>query len=527
LLSTVYCLLTTAPVLAHDASIFEFAPDAWDSKRLDTSTVAGTMYQVFEAPTNASLSGVDLWLDNPGSAGAITLTLFDNSMNQRGVVEVTLPHINTVAGGTKTHFDFPGSIPIQAGAIYNLQISSSLNLGIYYADRILFLEHNKLFTSQFLNGAARIGSEIQEFTFKYALHAPSILSGYNSDPNGVQASSTTPTPTPQQVAITNARIVTSTPSTVTVAWTTNIATDSRVAVRTQLNPLYVIAQNSDQTLELEHTVIVSGLQPSINYFADTYSSQGTNLVLTTYTIAFRTPAGTIAQPTSTPPTTPPTNPPTTPPANPPSNPPSSPPTGSSTGNSSSTTNSSSTPTGSSTSTSNSTSTPNNSQNPSSTQNSGQTGSTSEGNNTGGTSGNTGGGNSNPPPVSVEEGQRNNTTEIHWNGGGGSAYRIDVFDNHYDLERSIEVPAGANSKEIAGLLSGTHHVVVYEKKADGTFVKVGPSQDFVVTRNSIGLRVIIGVSALIFIAGIATFTLLRFKREKIILPPEEGYNPETF
>src|ERR1044071_5416260 len=109
-------LVSSSPLaLAHDPVMFEFAPDPWDSQRFNAATAGGPIYEVFESPTSAPLSGIDLWLDNPGSSGQITLTLFNSTQQQLGSVTANLPTISTLAGGTKTHFDFANPPQLQYG----------------------------------------------------------------------------------------------------------------------------------------------------------------------------------------------------------------------------------------------------------------------------------------------------------------------------------------------------------------------------------------------------------------------------
>ncbi len=517
-------LLIVTPLLAHaDSVIFEFAPDSWQSQRFAMNTAAGPVYEIFQSPLTTTLTGLDLWVDNTGSSGPVTLTLFDASQQEIGIINASIPHLAQIAGGNKVHFEIQTPIPVITGETYSLQITSNLSgLGMYYADRILSIEHNRSFTSEYQNGVAKIGQNQQPFTFKLALYAPISQGAYNSDASStIQAPSNSTSTIQEQensIIITNARIVTSTPSTVTVAWTTNVATDARVGIRTQLNPLYTIAGNTDQTLELEHTVIVSGLQGATNYFADMFSSPGNQIVLTTYTIAFRTPAGS-ATPSTEPPTNPPpqdppastSTPPSTPPGNPPSNPPSNPPTDNNPGGTSNPPGTPSSTTPASTST-----TPG-----------GATGPGTSGSSNNPPDGSPGGSSSNPG-INTNPGQGGGTN-VSWPAaqGGGSqyGYRIDIFDQNHKLEKTITVPAGTTSKDIEGLADGTHTIIVYAANEDGTFIKVAPAKTVLLTPPTHTTAYIVTAGVVAAVAGGAWLAVRYFKKQKSVLPAEEGYDPE--
>ncbi len=517
ILSTVYLLLSTAPALAADAVFFAFAPDGWASQRFEFSSAAGPVYEIFAPGVNALMTGFDLWVDNTGEDGPLTLRLSDE-VHQLAVRNVTLPHLAEIPGGYKFHVNLTTPIAISATGTYTLQIESDLpNFGLYSADRILTLDHNQTFVSQYSHGAAKIGPALQPFTFKLALYAPAE-SGADyifTDPDQITASSTPVASTPQQsyVTITNARVVNTTATSATFSWTTNIAADSRVSIRTQLNPNFIFTSATDPTLELEHTITVNGLIPGVNYFADIFSNQGESIILTTYTIGFSTPIASQQTPVNTQPpanSQQPTNNAVQPPAN------NTQPT---------------TPTN--------TNTPaqtNQSTNPPANSN---TAAPSSGGQSASTNSNTGAPGSGNAPVTIGQsqeltigpGMRSNNTNFIWqspsNGEPMNGYRIDIFDYDHNLERSIRVPAGEHSKEIPGLTSGVHHVIVYGVGADETYTKVAPSQSITVIKKQIALRFGVGGGILAVIALFGWLAIWKFKKEKTILPAEEGYDPQGF
>ena len=109
----------------------------------------------------------------------------------------------------------------------------------------------------------------------------------------------TPTATPDTTgpALTNVRLVSSTPNTAALAWTTNEAANSIVVV--QILPYLISAgANSDSTLELEHFVSVANL-PSDTYLRATITSYDAVGNSGKATVDFLTPRQTPA-PTTTP-----------------------------------------------------------------------------------------------------------------------------------------------------------------------------------------------------------------------------------
>ncbi len=480
LLTALLLLQTPLFAWAHGSIYFEFSPDAWASKRF-VVTSAQSLAQVFQPASDITITAYDLWVDNTGEPGTATFTLVDEQGTTLATNSVTLQSLPAIPGGTKLHFNLSHDVLLNAGKKYSIKVDSSLfGFGIYYADRLLFLDHNQEFTTEYVNGVARIDQVDQPFTFKFALRspAPSIGATTNEEvTDEVQAQ--------QQISITGARVASVTATSVTLAWTTDIAADSRATIRNQISPLYVTTTGYDSTLELEHTLVINGLLPNVNYFADVFSSNGGPLTLTTYTIGFRTPAP-VASPAPAPtqPVTPPISPTPTQPAVPPVT--SVPPT--------QTTN---------------------------TSNSANQGTT----NTQSTNQNATG-QSTTPGVRVGTGSSANTTSITWDVPKDAAvdgYRIDIFDTQHNLEKQILVPAGTNTKDVPELAKGLHHAIVYAETG-GVFKKVAPTISFLLqSKDKTMIWKILGLVVL-WIVGLGGYFRWKFKKEKTVLTPEEGYDP---
>lgn len=482
----------TSPLItqAHDTGFFEFAPDAWQSERVLISSLQ-TPIQIFQPAISTTLTGFSFWVDNTGSAGDVSFALIDSDYNTLATKTITLPAISAVDGGTKFHVDLTTPVALTAGATYGIQINSTLpGFGIYYANRITILEHNLPYTLTYQYGAARVGGDDQPYTFKFALYHPVTGSAIITTPTP------TPTPTsttPTSAVMNNVHAVLITGTSATFAWSTNIATDSRISIRTQLSSLYTIATTFDPTLELEHTLTIYGLNPSIAYFADISSGLGEQYTLATYTLGFTTTASGQQSTTvyQNPGTT--TNTTTT--------------TSNTNTNSNTTTSNTTTPTSSTSNTTNSNTNSNTTGSQTTNSNSGQSTSNNSGSNT--TSG-----------LAVEPGTKADNFTLAWDepttGAPVNGYRVDIFDANNGLERQFRVGSSTTEQVIGGLPAGDHRAIVYANN-EGTFTKVAPSKEFNI-KSQVNKHIWISVTlAVLFFLLSSAGVIWWFAKEKSPLP----------
>ncbi len=172
-------ILIAIPVLALASGtlFFEFNPDNSDSLNVVS---LGSISEVF-IPQNDFLGGFDLWFDNPGLEGTVSLELFNSVGTLLITKNIIVPTLSQVSGGHRIHTDF-SQIAVTSNKKYTMKIISDMpELRIYYGSRIGFLGHNAPFTSEYNNGAAVVGGEEKEFSFRFALYesfetSPPVLS---------------------------------------------------------------------------------------------------------------------------------------------------------------------------------------------------------------------------------------------------------------------------------------------------------------------------------------------------------------
>ena len=167
LLFSFVLILIPLTAYGHGARYFEFDPDT--SSPLNLSSVTDPR-QIF-IPQNEFLSGLDLWLDNPGATAALTVELYNQS---NVLISSKIQSVGTIAsipGGQRVHIDFPTIISVVGSQNYYFKfITSSSDLNIYYANRIDFIGHNQPQVSAYVNGVAMVDGEEKEYSFKFALY---------------------------------------------------------------------------------------------------------------------------------------------------------------------------------------------------------------------------------------------------------------------------------------------------------------------------------------------------------------------
>jgi len=155
------------PFFVSADSYFEFDPAYYNTTSLNVADVE-TPSEAF-IPQNDFLDGFDLWLDNDGTSGPATFTLSagDDVLISK---TVTIPWIAKVAGGQRFHVSF-NQLAVSNDQTYSIKIVSNLPaLRLFYANRINLLPQNAPHLSEFADGIAYLGSEKQDFSFKFALY---------------------------------------------------------------------------------------------------------------------------------------------------------------------------------------------------------------------------------------------------------------------------------------------------------------------------------------------------------------------
>lgn len=511
---------------------FTFAPD--DSKSTIVSAF-DAVYQSFK-PANDYISGFSIWIDNIGSSGSATFNILDENNNSVAVKTATIPYLAKKWGGHLFFVQFNEQIAVNSAQNYKIKIQSALpKLEIYYVNKEEYLEHNASYMSRIILGPAYLSSIEQNFIFKTALYEqnetsqPSVgnlnfealqnnamrvefnanepvdykieyqktfqsdggadaritnfsgnyatcingmekcyieftvvpdstynfqlyvkdywgnqlvLTGaFESSQDGVFESST-PTSTPQgdeEMVISDVRIVDLTSKSVRVAWRTNFPAASRILISRDASHQDVAARLGDSTFELEH-LLGSGdiLLPITDYFAviiaDSFSSEIEGYEFTFQTLASTPQDDNLIQDDDS------------------------------------------------------------SQDDLNTQQDNQ----EEDNNPQDSS-------SDLPDLTVEESQSNNSGDvsinISWSAPNGgepnNGYRIDIFDENFQLVKQLNVASGIHSIEISGLKAGNYRAIVYADN-NAFFEKAGKATNFTVPDNRSVFEKISGRGAMIFV-----------------------------
>ncbi len=523
-----------------DLNYFEFSPDS--AKPINVAAF-DAVYQSFR-PSNDFLSGVDIWIDNAGSSSTANFYILNESNNAVVTKTVSIPYIAKKWGGQRFFIGFNEPIQVNSSQLYKIKLKSALpKLQMYYVNKADLLEHNAPYSNLNIIGSAYLAQAEQSLTFKFVLYErgdnlqPNVTNvsfseiasdqmkiGFNSnepvdykieyqktyqsggggdaritnfsgiynfctegtnfciidlpvlpdstynfqlyikDPwgnqtvvsgsfessqSGVFELSPAPTSTPQsnEIVISDVRIVDVTSRSVNIAWRTNIPAASRILISRDEAGQNVAARLGDSTFELEH-FLGSGnvLLPQTFYYATIISDSFTNEIIG-YKLTFSTLVQTANNQNN----------------NPQQN------------------------------QNNNTSTPDQNQNPNQNNSNSQSSSANQQDRSAGLP---------ELEINFSASSTNGTSvEIRWkaplSGEPKNGYRIDIFNEKYELVKQLKIEKGIYSTIIIGLNPGNYKAVVYANN-DGVFEKVGKATAFVVQDNRSFLEKINITMIMIFI-----------------------------
>ena len=157
-----------APLLTSAAELkyFEFAPDTANTININSNGA----YQPFY-PQNDFISGLDVWIINPGAAGTASFGLRDGSDNLLTSKTISVPSVASTWSGYLLHINFPESIQVESSALYKIRMISSLpDLKFFYGNKTQLLLHNAYPAPEKLLLPAKINDLDQNFFFKIALY---------------------------------------------------------------------------------------------------------------------------------------------------------------------------------------------------------------------------------------------------------------------------------------------------------------------------------------------------------------------
>lgn len=154
-------------VPADAAVYYEFNPDYAQSLLVASSEQPSEVF----LPLNEYLGGFDFWISTGGQSGEATFTLRNAAGAQLAQRTVALPPINDSESGTRFHVNLTSQLAVNGTAAYSISVSSALpTLRLYYATQNRLLAHNDVPVPAYTGGLARLGTEDQGFSFKFALY---------------------------------------------------------------------------------------------------------------------------------------------------------------------------------------------------------------------------------------------------------------------------------------------------------------------------------------------------------------------
>jgi len=160
-------LLMPSASFAAEEKFYEFATDAGVPVEVPSGSVAVQEVTIY----NDFIDAVDLWYDNAGSSGSVTVALLNAFNTVLTSKTVTAAHATAFYTGQRLHVTFPDTVAIASGSQYKIRLTSSVpQLRLYGIQRIQFIEHNAPATIVDAVGGSTVDGEAQLVAFKFALY---------------------------------------------------------------------------------------------------------------------------------------------------------------------------------------------------------------------------------------------------------------------------------------------------------------------------------------------------------------------
>lgn len=160
-------LLVPSVSFAAEEKFLEFASDVGVPIEVPSGSVAVQDVRIY----NDFIDAVDLWYDNAGSSGSVTVALLSASNVVLTSKTVTAAQASAFYTGQRLHVTFPDTIGIVSGSWYRLRITSNTpEFRLYGINRIQFVEHNAPSSIVDAAGNTTVDGESQLVAFKFALY---------------------------------------------------------------------------------------------------------------------------------------------------------------------------------------------------------------------------------------------------------------------------------------------------------------------------------------------------------------------
>lgn len=169
LFTIVVCMAVLIPLtsFAAEEKFFEFATDVGTPIEIPNGSIAIQEFKIYNDYINAA----DVWFDNAGSSGSVTVALLDSANTVLTSKVVTVPHGNPFYTGQQLHIKFSKTVGVASGSWYKIRITSNTPaLRLYGVKRIQFVEHDAPYPMDNAVGSSFLNGEFQSAVFKFALY---------------------------------------------------------------------------------------------------------------------------------------------------------------------------------------------------------------------------------------------------------------------------------------------------------------------------------------------------------------------
>lgn len=152
---------------AVEEKFFEFATDVGAPIEVPTGSIAVQEFKIY----NDYINAIDLWFDNTGGSGSVTVALLNANDTLIASKVVSVAHSDPFYTGQQLHVKFNTTISVNSGDWYKVRVTSNApKLRLYGIKRVQFVEHDAPYPMDSAVGASSLNGDAQLAVFKFALY---------------------------------------------------------------------------------------------------------------------------------------------------------------------------------------------------------------------------------------------------------------------------------------------------------------------------------------------------------------------